>query len=128
MKVRLSLIALLSALAVPAMASSGFTPGRGEASFKTHPMASTKTRDQVKRELEAWKRNPVSADGWREVGGEAGWIFEGSDGTAKSRRCAKRLSRRVGIRFRQMAGWTWGVKQGGCTLAAVHRSVGNELR
>jgi hypothetical protein len=85
MKVRLSLIALLSALAVPAMASSGFTPGRGEASFKTHPMASTKTRDQVKRELEAWKRNPVSADGWREVGGEAGWIFEGSDGTAKSR-------------------------------------------
>jgi hypothetical protein len=24
------------------------------------------------------KRNPVSADGWLDVGGEAGWVFVGT--------------------------------------------------
>ncbi|MCO5356872.1 hypothetical protein [Acidovorax kalamii] len=34
----------------------------------------TKTRDQVLQELEAAKRSPVTADGMRDMGGEAGWV------------------------------------------------------
>lgn len=34
----------------------------------------TKTRDQVLQELQAAKRAPVTADGMRDMGGEAGWV------------------------------------------------------
>ena len=34
----------------------------------------TKTRDQVQQELQAAKRAPVTADGMRDMGGEAGWV------------------------------------------------------
>lgn len=37
------------------------------------PMQS-KTRDQVRQELEQAKRNPLTADGMRDMGGEAGWV------------------------------------------------------
>jgi hypothetical protein len=70
MKYRFSLIALVSAVSLPALATSGITPVPGEAGFTTHAMPSAKSRADVIKELEAWKRNPVTADGWREVGGE----------------------------------------------------------
>eukprot|EP01137_Pigoraptor_chileana_P035842 Opistho-2@30510 len=34
----------------------------------------TKSRDQVLQELEYAKRNPITADGMRDMGGEAGWV------------------------------------------------------
>jgi hypothetical protein len=80
MTIRLALVAASCMLVLPAIASSGYTPAVGEASFRTHPMPSTTTRQQVQQELEAWRRNPVSADGWRDVGGEVGWVFVSTPG------------------------------------------------
>ena len=34
----------------------------------------TKTRQQVTDELQAAKRNPITRDGMRDLGGEAGWV------------------------------------------------------
>jgi len=34
----------------------------------------SKSREQVLGELSAWQRNPVTADGVREVRGELGWV------------------------------------------------------
>ena len=68
-----------SALAAPAaFATSGVTPVNNERGFTTHAMpASGLTRDQVRAELDAFKRNPVAADGARFVGGETGWELQG---------------------------------------------------
>ena len=69
----------IGAVAAPAaFASSGSTPVNNEAGVRAHAMpASGKTRAQVRAELEAFKKNPVAADGARFVGGEAGWVYEG---------------------------------------------------
>ena len=93
MKFRFSLIALVSAVSLPALATSGITPVAGEAGFTTHAMPSTKSRADVIKELEAWKRNPVTSDGWREVGGEAGWVFVGVTGDTRSAAKAEKPSR-----------------------------------
>jgi hypothetical protein len=85
MKFRLSLIALVSAVSLPALATSGITPVPGEAGFTTHAMPAMKSRAEVRKELDMWKRYPVTADGWREVGGEAGWVFVGTSGPGKTR-------------------------------------------
>lgn len=82
MKFRLSLIALVSAVSLPALATSGFTYVGGEAGFTTHAMPSATTRANVVRELAAWNGNPQSADGWRQVGGEAGTVYVGLASTA----------------------------------------------
>lgn len=58
------LLSLLGTLATPAFA--GDQVGSGGVS-----------RAQVLQELQRWERNPVAADGWREVGGEAGWVYVG---------------------------------------------------
>lgn len=84
MKSRLSLIALVSAVSLPALATSGITPVGGEAGFTTHAMPSAKSRADVIKELEAWRRNPVSADGWLDLGGEAGAVFVGIPGNTRN--------------------------------------------
>ena len=68
-------LALLGAMASPVFATSGTTPNNGELGATTHTMPTTVTRLQVQRELTEWRKNPVSS-GWREVGGEAGWVQE----------------------------------------------------
>lgn len=44
----------------------------------TYPLAQgpslNKSREQVLSELREWQRNPVSADGMRDMGGELGWV------------------------------------------------------
>ncbi|MDT0136957.1 hypothetical protein [Acidovorax sp. PRC11] len=44
----------------------------------TYPLvkgpALSKTRDQVQQELQAAKSSPVTRDGMRDMGGEAGWV------------------------------------------------------
>jgi hypothetical protein len=78
MKFRPSLIAVLSVVSLPVLATTGFTPAPTEAGGAAHAMPATKTRADVLNELAAWKRNPVTADGWREFGGEAGWVYVGA--------------------------------------------------
>lgn len=85
MKTRLSILLSSCAVALPAFATSGFTPGTGESSGSYHAMPSTKTRAQVQAELAEWRRNPVTADGWRQVDGDAGWLFVGRSGAGASR-------------------------------------------
>ena len=67
--------ALLGAMASPVFATSGTTPNNGELGASTHAMPTTVTREKVQRELAEWRKNLVSS-GWREVGGEAGWVPE----------------------------------------------------
>lgn len=82
MNIRTSLISILGALALPAMGDSGLTYVPGEIGFTEHRMpASTTTRRQVTEELVKWNRNPVTADGWRQVDGEAGWRQVGTPST-----------------------------------------------
>lgn len=73
------LVATIGALAVASVfASSGTRPANNERGYTAHAMpASGLTRDQVRTELEAFKRNPTSADGARYVGGELGWENRG---------------------------------------------------
>lgn len=70
------LASLLSAIALPAFANSGTTT-LGNAGFQFHPMPSTVTRAQVQQELAEWRKNPVTADGYRDVGGEKGLEYVG---------------------------------------------------
>lgn len=49
---------------------------------------STVTRESVRQELRAFQRNPVTADGYRYVGGEIGYVFVG-------RQAAQQLSVRA---------------------------------
>lgn len=61
-----------------AIAASGTTPANNERGYTTHAMpASGLTRAQVQAELAAFRKNPVSADGTRFVGGEIGWVDQG---------------------------------------------------
>ncbi len=55
------------------LASNGYTPKPAQ---PTAPVEG-KTRAQVLAELAEWNRNPVTADGYRWVGGDAGWVYVG---------------------------------------------------
>jgi hypothetical protein len=67
-------LALAGASISAAFASSGSTWVGGEAGFEIHPVQSTKSRADVQREFEAFRKNPVTAEGGTAVGGEAGYI------------------------------------------------------
>ncbi len=85
MKTRLSILLSSCAVALPAFATSGFTPGNGESSGSYHFMPSTQARDQVLAEYAEWRRNPVTSDGWRQVHGDGGWLYVGRSGASASR-------------------------------------------
>lgn len=85
MKVLNSLIMLASVVSLPALATSGITSVPGEIGFDSHAMPSMKSRAEVVNDLDAWKRSPVSIDGWREVGGEAGWVYVGTGSPGRTR-------------------------------------------
>lgn len=75
MSLRQSVLALIiaAAAAPAAFANSGATWVGGEAGFQLHPTHSQTTREQVRAEFEAFRRNPVTADGYDVVGGELGY-------------------------------------------------------
>lgn len=78
--------ALIGLVALPAFATSGFSPADSEVGYTTHVMpTSMTTRKQVTQELAAWTRHPVSSDGWRDVGGDRGWLYVGASASAKLR-------------------------------------------
>ncbi len=67
-------LALAGAALPAAFANSGSTWVGGELGFETHAMQSTKSRADVRKEFEAFRKNPVTADGGTLVGGEVGYI------------------------------------------------------
>jgi hypothetical protein len=85
MNARLFVVVASCAVALPAVAGSGFTPGKGESSGSYHWMPSTRTVEQVSAELAAWRRNPVTADGLRQVNGDPGWVYIGTGATGMTR-------------------------------------------
>ena len=67
-------LALAGAALPAAFANSGSTWVGGELGFETHAVQSSKSRADVQKELQAFRNNPVTADGGMLVGGEAGYI------------------------------------------------------
>ena len=67
-------LALAGAAIPAAFADSGSKWVGGELGFESHAVQSTKSRADVQREFQAFRNNPVSADGGRLVGGEAGYL------------------------------------------------------
>ena len=47
----------------------------GEIGFVDPPISSTLTREQVLKDLQEFRKNPVAPDGGRYVGGEQGYVF-----------------------------------------------------
>ncbi len=75
----LSSAILCTGLAVTGAASAEsviHTAAGGAAAFNPSHDASAKTAQQVQKELDEFRRNPVSADGqYRYVGGDQGWVL-----------------------------------------------------
>jgi hypothetical protein len=67
-------IVLAAAAAPAAFAANGATWVGGEAGFREHPIQSQVTREQVRRDLLAFKAQPMDASGGRHVGGEEGYV------------------------------------------------------
>ncbi|WP_096662823.1 DUF4148 domain-containing protein [Polaromonas sp. AET17H-212] len=67
-------LALAGAAIPAAFANSGNTWVGGERGFETHTVQSTKSRADVKKELDAFRSNPTTAEGGSLVGGEAGYM------------------------------------------------------
>lgn len=68
---------LLSAITLPAFADNGIAFVGRSGEFQFQPMPSSVTRAQVQKELAEWRKSPVTADGYRDVGGEKGVEFVG---------------------------------------------------
>ena len=76
MFIRTTIVALaFTGAALPtAFASSGVTQGAGYRDFQYHAINSTKTRAEVQKELETFRKNPVTADGGKIVNAEVGFV------------------------------------------------------
>lgn len=72
-RTRIAQLALAATIAAPLVAFAD-QPVQvvGDATV-IHDAQVTKTRAEVKQELQAFRANPVAADGYRWVGGELGW-------------------------------------------------------
>lgn len=67
-------LALAGAALPAAFANSGSNWIGGERGFEFHAGQSTKSRADVKKELEAFRKNPVTADGGTLIGTDARYI------------------------------------------------------
>lgn len=67
-------LALAGAALPAAFANSGGTWVGGELGLDAHAVQSSTSRADVQKEYQAFRKNPVSADGGTLVGGEAGYI------------------------------------------------------
>lgn len=68
-------IAFAAAGMSAAMAAGTGTFVQGEIGFTDGPVQSTRSRQAVTDEFLAFRRNPVTADGARYVGGEMGYVY-----------------------------------------------------
>ncbi len=88
MSIRKSVLSLvvLGAMVAPAFADSHVTFVDGEIGFIWHAVPGVKSSDEVRKEFEAFQANPVTADGYRYIGGELGYVYVGPKaGPGKSR-------------------------------------------
>ena len=85
MNARLLLVMASCAVALPAVADSGFTSARGEWGGTFDPIPSSRTVEQASADLAAWQRNPVTADGLRQVNGDPGWVYVGTGTNERTR-------------------------------------------
>ena len=67
-------LALAGAAIPAAFAGSGSTWVGGEQGFETHAVRSQLSRSDVQKEFLGFRANPVTPDGGRLVGGEAGYV------------------------------------------------------
>ncbi len=67
-------LALVGATLPAAFANSGTTWVGGDRGFEFHPSNSTKSRAEVQQELEAFRKNPFTADGTKIVNTDKGFI------------------------------------------------------
>lgn len=72
-KKALAVLALAASAAPAAFAGSGAEFVGGEQGFATHAAEPGLTREQVRRELLEFRKNPRGADGMAFVGGEIGY-------------------------------------------------------
>lgn len=71
-----ALVLAIATLALPAaFAQSTSVFVGGEAGWIDRPVQSTLTTQQVQKEFEAFRANPVATDDGKYVGGEAGYVF-----------------------------------------------------
>lgn len=68
-------LALVGAAIPAAFANGGVTLVGGEKAFEFHDTPSPKTRDEVQKELQAYRKNPVMADGGKSLAGGAVYVF-----------------------------------------------------
>lgn len=73
--VPVALLSSLTLIAGVAFAAEPDYPTNPERSFTTIGVPVAKTRAEVLSELADYRKNPVSADGWQDVGGERGWAL-----------------------------------------------------
>lgn len=92
MNARIVMAILTCATSLPALAATWYTPtngefmpGAGESSGPPQVLQSTRTVEQVRAELAAWQRNPVTADGYIQVRGEIGWVYAGTGRSDRTR-------------------------------------------
>ncbi len=78
------LSAAVSLLAVPALADDDWKQVDNASNAQARE-GESKTREQVREELAAWLRNPVTADGWKQTAGDGVWVYVGDKATAESR-------------------------------------------
>lgn len=67
-------LALVGAAIPAAFANNGTTWVGGERGFEFHANTSTKSRADVQKELEAFRKNPTTADGGKMVSTNIGYI------------------------------------------------------
>jgi hypothetical protein len=72
MNLRKTFLAVSLAVTLPVAFADNFVGG--EMGYETHPLNSTLTREQVRREYEAFRAHPVYADGTVMLQGEAGYV------------------------------------------------------
>lgn len=81
------------------------------------PGAIGKTRAEVQAELAAWRKNPVSADGWTEIGGGDNLRYVGHTGPGRSR--AEVLAELAEWRKNPVSADGWAEVNGGDSLRYV---------
>ncbi len=69
--VSVALLSSMALVAVPALAAGEF-PTNPEKSVAMDPPPAVRSVDEIRAELDAFHRNPVTPDGWIDVGGERG--------------------------------------------------------
>jgi hypothetical protein len=79
LKSKLTIASLLAAAALSPAIAAASPPVQvtlGERAIIFNDAPGTKSRAEVRADLASTNANPVAVDGWRYVGGEAGWVLE----------------------------------------------------